>query len=199
MPGATGEFVGSIAVSTILAVLISIGFSLTVVPAFAHYFLVGHVTKHNPLLNPFHLPERMLRVSLGLMLRFPRMGVLVTLILPTVGLLLEPHLEEQFFPPADRDQFQVQLELAANASMAETEALATEIRKLAMRDDRIDEVHWFLGESAPAFYYNIVPDRSNLPNFAQALVKCRSSREAQAAIQSLQSLVIEKFPQLIVW
>ncbi len=195
MPGATGEFVGSIAISTILAVLISIGFSLTVVPAFAHYFLVGHVTKHNPLLNPFHLPERMLRVTLGLMLRFPRMGVLVTLIIPTVGLLLEPHLEEQFFPPADRDQFQVQLELAANASMAETEALATEIRKLALHDDRIEEVHWFLGESAPAFYYNIVPDRSNLPNFAQAMVKCRSSREARAAIQSLQALVIEKFPQ----
>ncbi len=195
MPGSTGEFVGTIAISTILAVIISIGFSLTVVPAFASFLLIGHVTKHNPLLNPFRLPERMLRFTLGLMLRFPRFGVLVTLVVPLIGFALEPYLEEQFFPPADRDQFQIQLELAANASMSETEALAREIRQVALDDPRIEEVHWFLGESAPAFYYNIIPDKSNLPNFAQAMVKCRSSLEAQGAIEALQAKVIDRFPQ----
>ncbi len=195
MPGSTGEFVGTIAISTILAVLISIGFSLTVVPAFASFLLIGHVTKHNPLLNPFHIPERILRSVLGIMLRFPRMGVLVTLVIPSIGFLLEPYLEEQFFPPADRDQFQIQLELAANASMSETEALARQIRKAALEDPRILDVHWFIGESAPAFYYNIIPDKSNLPNFAQALVKCRASKDATGAIASLQAIVMEQFPQ----
>ncbi len=195
MPGATGEFVGTIAVSTILAVVISIGFSLTVVPALAKLLLKGHKTKHNPLINPFHLPERMLRSILSVLLRYPRMGLLMTLVVPFAGFMLAPYLEEQFFPPADRDQFQIQLELAANASMSETEALAKEIRQEALKDPRIQEVHWFLGESAPAFYYNIVPDKSNLPNFAQALVKCRSNREARGAIESLQSTVLERFPQ----
>lgn len=195
MPGATGEFVGTIAVSTILAVVISIGFSLTVVPAMAMLLLKGHKTKHNPLINPFHLPEWFLRTVLGILLQFPRFGLLVTLIIPIAGFLLTPYLEEQFFPPADRDQFQIQLELAANASMAETETLAREVRKVALEDPRIKEVHWFLGESAPAFYYNIIPDKSNLPNFAQALVKCRSSKDARGAIESLQSNVIDRFPQ----
>ncbi len=195
MPGATGEFVGTIAVSTILAVVISIGFSLTVVPALAKLLLKGHKTKHNPLINPFHFPERMLRSILSVLLRYPRMGLLMTLVVPFAGFMLAPYLEEQFFPPADRDQFQIQLELAANASMSETEALAKEIRQEALKDPRIQEVHWFLGESAPAFYYNIVPDKSNLPNFAQALVKCRSNREARGAIESLQSTVLERFPQ----
>ncbi len=195
MPGSTGEFVGTIAISTILAVLISIIFSLTVVPAFASFLLIGHVTKHNPLLNPFHIPERLLRSTLGWMLQYPRLGTLITLIVPTFGFLLQPYLEEQFFPPADRDQFQIQLELAANASIEETEALAREIRKVALHDPRIEEVHWFLGESAPAFYYNIVPDKSNLPNFGQALVKCRTSLEARGAIETLQAIVTEQFPQ----
>ena len=195
MPGSTGEFVGTIAISTILAVVISIGFSLTVVPAFANFLLIGHVTKHNPLLNPFRIPERMLRSTLGFMLRFPRLGVALTLIVPVVGFLLEPYQDEQFFPPADRDQFQIQLELAANASMSETEALAREVRREALKDPRIKEVHWFLGESAPAFYYNIIPDKSNLPNFAQAMVKCRTSKDARGAIESLQAKVIDLFPQ----
>ncbi len=195
MPGATGEFVGTIAVSTILAVVISIGFSLTIVPALVKVLLKGHRSKHNPLINPFHLPEILLRRILGVLLYFPRMGLLLTLIIPFAGFMLLPFLEEQFFPPADRDQFQIQLELAANASMAETEALAKEIRQEALKDPRIQEVHWFLGESAPAFYYNIIPDKSNLPNFAQALVKCRSNQDVQNAIKSLQANVIENFPQ----
>lgn len=195
MPGATGEFVGTIAVSTILAVVISIGFSLTVVPALAKLLLKGHKTKHNPLINPFHLPEWLLRSILKVLLRYPRLGLSLTLIVPFAGFMLAPYLEEQFFPPADRDQFQIQLELAANASMSETESLAKEIRREAMKDPRIQEVHWFLGESAPAFYYNIIPDKSNLPNFAQALVKCRSNRETRDAIKSLQATVLERFPQ----
>ncbi len=195
MPGATGEFVGTIAVSTILAVVISIGFSLTVVPALAKLLLKGHKTKHNSLINPFHLPESLLRIALSGLLRFPRLGLMLTMLVPIAGLMLAPHLEEQFFPPADRDQFQIQLELAANASMSETEALAREIRDAALEDPRIEQVHWFLGESAPAFYYNIISDKSNLPNFAQALVKCRSSKDARGAIEALQNTVIDRFPQ----
>lgn len=195
MPGSTGEFVGTIAVSTILAVAISIGFSLTVVPALALMLLGGHKTQHNPIINPFHLPELVLRGTLSILLRYPRIGLLLTLLIPLAGFSLSPYLEDQFFPPADRDQFQIQLELAANASMEETESLAKEIRHAALADPRIEEVHWFLGESAPAFYYNIIPDKSNLPNFAQALVKCRSTGATRGAIESLQSTVIERFPQ----
>jgi multidrug efflux pump subunit AcrB len=195
MPGATGEFVGTIAVSTILAVVISIGFSLTVVPALAKLLLKGHKTNHNSLINPFHLPESLLRITLSGLLRFPRMGLMLTMLIPIAGLMLAPQLEDQFFPPADRDQFQIQLELAANASMSETETLAREIRDVALEDPRIEQVHWFLGESAPAFYYNIIPDKSNLPNFAQALVKCRSSKDARDAIETLQNTVIDRFPQ----
>ncbi|MEZ6138524.1 MAG: efflux RND transporter permease subunit [Pirellulaceae bacterium] len=195
MPGATGEFVGTIAVSTILAVVISIGFSLTVVPALAKLLLKGHTTKHNALINPFHLPEIVLRSVLAGLLRFPRLSLGLTMLLPIAGLMLSPHLEEQFFPPADRDQFQIQLELAANASMSETEALAKEIRQVALEDPRIEQVHWFLGESAPAFYYNIIPDKSNLPNFAQALVKCRSGEHPRDVIANLQEIVIDRFPQ----
>ncbi len=80
----------------------------------------------------------------------------------------------------------------------ETTSLAREIRRVALEDPRIEEVHWFLGESAPSFYYNIVPDKSNLPNFGQALVKCRSSEDARGAIESLQGIVIERFLRRIV-
>lgn len=195
MPGATGEFVGTIAVSTILAVVISVGFSLTIVPAMAMLLLKKHKPKNNTLINPFHIPEKVLRGILRILLRFPRLGLAMTLIAPVLGFSLAPKLEDQFFPPADRDQFQIQLELAANASIAETETLAKEIRQAALEDPRIKDVHWFLGESAPAFYYNIVPDKSNLANFAQALVQCRSNEDARAAIACLQDVVANRHPQ----
>ncbi len=103
-------------------------------------------------------------------------------------LLARTFLEVQFFPPADRDQFQIQLELAANASMSETEALAREIRKNALDDPRIVEVHWFLGESAPAFYYNIVPTNQTCLTLLKTLVKCRSSKDATGATRHCKRL-----------
>ncbi len=195
MPGATGEFVGTIAISTILAVVVSFGFALTIVPALAKHWLKGHIARPNRLINPFRLPELFLRMTLGALLRFPRLGAALTMLVPLIGWSSVQSLEEQFFPPADRDQFQIQLELAANASMTETEILAREIRQVALANPSIEDVHWFLGESAPAFYYNIVPDRSNLPNYAQALVKCRSREETRHAIESLQETILERFPQ----
>lgn len=195
MPGATGEFVGTIAVSTIIAVVFSLGLSLTVVPALAHMLLKRYVTKPNRVINPFRLPEKLFRWVLSCLVRMPRFGLALTLIIPVAFFAMATSLELQFFPPAERDQFQIQLELASNASMSETESLASEIRRVALEDPRIEQVHWFIGESAPAFYYNIVPDKSNLPNYAQALVKCRSREEAPAAIQHLQNMVLRRFPQ----
>ena len=37
----------------------------------------------------------------------------------------------------------------------------------------VEAVHWFLGESAPPFYYNMLPKRSNASAYAQAMVQIR--------------------------
>lgn len=195
MPGATGEFVGSIAMVTIITVSLSYFLALSVIPGISLLVFKPAKKKANWLTNPFRISENIYRLLLRGLLRFPLFGALLTAATGMIGFLFIFTLEDQFFPPADRDQFHIEVDLAANASMAETQQLATDIRKLALDDEAIEEVHWFIGESAPVFYYNVATVRSNQPSYGQAIVKCRSASVAKAAMLRLQPKLVEKFPQ----
>ena len=47
-------------------------------------------------------------------------SILLGLILPIIGLIQVSSLPQQFFPPVDRDQLQIELELPAFASIEKT-------------------------------------------------------------------------------
>lgn len=46
-----------------------------------------------------------------------------------------------------------------------------EARDSILDHANVKEVHWFLGESAPKFYYNFTGNRENQSHYAQAMVK----------------------------
>ncbi|MEZ6093369.1 MAG: efflux RND transporter permease subunit [Pirellulaceae bacterium] len=196
MPGPSGEFVGSIAISTIVAVVSSFVLALTIVPGMSRLMLAERNEGFMFLFNPLQIPERILRWTLATLYRAPFFGVLVCVTPAIVGFAIFPQLREQFFPPAERDQFQIELELSSSASMRETESMALLIREEALQHPEIEEVTWFIGESAPAFYYNIVPEKQNVPNYAQALVKCTDQRVARRIMLELQDELLTRHPQV---
>ena len=194
MPGATGEFVGSIAVVTIITVLCSLFISLTIIPAVSQLWIRPRKHSYNRLTNPFRLSEKAYKLVLSVLLRFPIGGALVLSILAAAGFFGFATLQDQFFPPAERDQFHVELELPASSSLSETKRVADEIRLIALSNPTIKEVHWFLGASAPTFYYNAITVRSNQPSYGQAMVVCKSASEARTAMLRLQAEVNRRFP-----
>ncbi|MEM6471644.1 MAG: efflux RND transporter permease subunit, partial [Planctomycetota bacterium] len=178
MPGNAGEFVGSIAISVILAITASLFFALTVIPVVAAKFIVpvGHSSRISPLrkcLSQGFSSERLLgiyRKGLTWMLARPWRGITAGLILPVFGFAIAPTLPEQFFPPADRDQFHIQVELPIDASIEATERVTEKITAL-MEDSGAVKVSWYFGESAPTFYYNVLNNRRGVPSFANAIVQ----------------------------
>lgn len=124
----------------------------------------------------------------------PLLGVLLALILPITGFLMASDIPEQFFPPAERDQFHIELELPASASLQETESVAVEARKILLSHPEVVNVHWFFGRNAPSFYYNIQQIRKNSPNYAQALVQLDSSQNSRQQIRILQEELDQAFP-----
>ena len=140
------------------------------------------------------------RRTLDFVFRRPWWGVAIGLTLPIAGFVQSRLLPEQFFPPADRDQFQIELKLPPQASLDETLQVASEVRQRLLHHDRVERVHWFLGESSPTFYYNVVPRRKNTPRYAQALVQLDSAEGAREVIRDLQRELDAAFPssQLLV-
>ncbi len=198
MPGPAGEFVGSIAISVILAICSSFFLAMTVIPAIAalfadpeedpetgHWWQVGF--SHAGLRNAYSK-------SLDFLFSKPLLGVGLGCILPISGFIVAGSLPEQFFPPADRDQINIELELSAHASLAETRETIAAIREVVLAHPQVRGIEWFLGESAPQFYYNIIAKRENSSNFAQALVQLNSAHGGQELIHELQQELDRKVP-----
>ncbi|MEM9657591.1 MAG: efflux RND transporter permease subunit, partial [Planctomycetota bacterium] len=192
LPGPPGEYVGSIAMSVILAINASFLLAMTITPA-----LTALTQKVSPsTILSFGLQSDSLRRfyegTLRFVFRTPVLGVALGAALPVVGYLQLSKLPEQFFPPAERNQIYLELELAANATTDETRAVADAVREVVMQDDQVKRVDWFVGESGPSFFYNVVPRRLGVPSYAQAIVELESN-DGRETIHSLQRELDERF------
>ncbi|PSN17382.1 acriflavine resistance protein B [filamentous cyanobacterium CCP5] len=198
-PGGTGEFIGTIGLTVILALISSLFLSLTVIPA-----LAGRLHSWQPRSLPWGWWQQgfsngslaaIYHSSLEAVLRRPWRGIGLALVLPVIGFAVFPTLEQQFFPPTNRDQFQIQFELPAQAALATTQAQILAARDIIQQHPAIDEVHWFLGKSAPTFFYNVTSDRDNAANFAQGIVQLNSTDNLRGTIQTLQQDLDAAFPE----
>ncbi|OYP32269.1 efflux RND transporter permease subunit [Rhodopirellula sp. MGV] len=188
MPGNAGEFVGSIAVSVILAISASLFFALTVIPALAAYLIRTNPGAHNGLADDGFSSRRLEQVyrwCLTWLLARPIRAIGFSLVLPITGFLLARTLPEQFFPPSDRDQFHIQLELPVDASITSTRNAAAKLDQLLSKIGA-DHISWYFGESAPMFYYNVINNRRGVPNFANAIVQLDSSVGMRQRLRQLQ-------------
>ena len=199
MPGPAGEFVGSIAISVILAVASSLMLAMTVTPALMAILdgREGQQTQRHWWSDGFSngaLTEAY-RSTLNVVFHKPQLGVAFGLVLPIAGFIGATTLTEQFFPPADRNQFQIQLTLPSQASIGYTTELARSAREKLLEHPEVTDVEWFVGESAPPFYYNMLANRAGIAQYAQALVQVKSADETRDLIRELQVELTDAFPE----
>ena len=204
LPGPVGESVKAIAQSVILALFSSLLLALTIVPALSgivyqnrrQYFVTKEERKLHWWDEGLSIPQltKLYRNSLKFALKRPLIGIILALILPFNGFVMASGLEEQFFPPAERDQLQIEFELNEGASLAETRLKVLQARQILLQHPEIVEVNWFLGKNAPKFYYNLLTNRQNAPNYAHGSITLASITHNERLIQSLQQELDRAFP-----
>ena len=199
MPGPAGEFVGAIAVSVILAIFSSLFLALTIVPTLTALGISvsNPSAKHHWTERGLSIPKltRFYRRSLHTIYQFPVLGILVGITLPVFGFIQARQLPEQFFPPADRDQLQVEVSLSSQMSLEETTRTVLAMREQMLKHQDVQSVTWFIGQSAPSFYYNIIARRANTAFYAQGMIKVSSSAKTLELTHQLQQELDAAFPQ----
>jgi multidrug efflux pump subunit AcrB len=199
MPGPAGEFVGAIAVNVIIAIFSSFFLAMTIIPAITAKVATWSAVSHSPKAGWWRngaynaTVAGWYRKSLDVVFRRPLVGVAIGMVLPILGFVAAGQLSEQFFPPADRDQLHIEVELGPTSSVGNTLRTTGQIRELLLEDPDIRRVDWFIGESAPAFYYNLIPRRSSVSQYAQAMVQLNSFENQAQKIHQLQALLDRKF------
>ncbi len=212
LPGSTGEFVGTIAITVIVAVCCSLFISLTIIPTLVAKL---HHDRNSKVGIPqpnrvsslewwqtgvsFPFLTRLYRRTIKWAIAKPILSILLALLLPLIGFIQAGSLEQQFFPAADRDQLQIELELSASASLAQTQTTIKQIRQQIINDPEVKEVHWILGSNIPRFYYNLTGGKEQQANYAQGLVQL-NSLASSSLTQKLQTELDKAFPsaQIVV-
>lgn len=175
LSGGAGDFVGSIAISVIIAVLGSYAISLTVIASLAASGRTGTATKPGPFewlrsgINGRPIAGLARRI-LRFFAKHPLVAIGANLIVPIAGFTLAGTLGNQFFPRTDRDMFEIDLWLPQGTSIAQTQRYTREVEAFLQADPAVNRVSWTIGSSYPTVYYNLIMNQDGSPHYAHATV-----------------------------
>ena len=197
LPGAMGDFVGPIAVSVVLALTASFFIAISVVPALAGLFLRRNSTgkRQSWWIDGYRNADlsHWYRRALTAAISRPQVTIPAAVALPVLGFILAGTLGQQFFPPADRDQFEIEVWMPADASIHYTESVAQEIEQTLRKEAEVEEVHWRIGGSFPTIYYNRIMKTQGNNAYAHAMVFTRSVEGAKKLTTELPRILSDAF------
>ncbi|MBL9137447.1 MAG: efflux RND transporter permease subunit [Verrucomicrobiales bacterium] len=198
LPGDKGAFILALPQVATLSLGASRLVSVTFIPLLGHYFLRGQKSlDQGGELRRFPLFRW---VDQGLLAMAPKYRAILQryfsrpgrLVLLAYGLLAVsfgavPFFGQQFFPPAERNQCLIDVELPASASIFQTRDVVGQIvSRLAERTEVVG-AGVFFGGTAPRFYYNVSP-REPAPYLAQILVNTRTAADVPRLVADLRGV-----------
>jgi multidrug efflux pump subunit AcrB/outer membrane protein TolC len=200
--GPVGEFVGAIAISVVVALVCSFLLAISIIAAFSGFLLTENADGEDAVglwstfRNGIQLPR--LRAwferSLDWSLAHPKASMTLASILPMIGFVLATTLTQQFFPPSDRGQLHIEMQLPPQSSIHQTREAAMEASAIVSEHEEVTSDHWFVGKSAPPFYYNLTQNKDGVSSYAQAQVTVRSLDVVEDVIPRLQRRLDHELP-----
>lgn len=189
--GNTGDFTRSLPIVIMITLGVSYAFAVLVTPSLATLFL-----RPRPALKRGRGARLLDRLS-SLPSKHPKAIGLSALLLVLVSLGLAPWVKQQFFPSSDRNQLVIDLRLPEGSHFKATEQIAKRFETLLSQRAEVSSVASFIGQNAPRFYYNIIPE-PQAPHLAQLVVSTENRRHIPALVTWLAKESQVRFPQVTV-
>ena len=188
-----GEYTFSIFAVVAIALLVSWVAAVLFAPLLGVWILkmpkAAHAEAPGPIMRTF-------RRFLVLAMRARWVTLLATLGLfgaAIYGMRLVP---QQFFPPSDRPELLVDLQLPENASIYATRDLSGRVDQLLKGDQDVDHWSTYVGQGAVRFY---LPLNVQLPNdfFGQLVVVTKGLAQRERVKAKLEQALATEFPNIV--
>lgn len=178
LTGTAGDFVKSLPLTVTYALTTSIVVSALLVPLLSYVFIKQGLKGENSKgkkgaflnwIQSFY--DKILEGT------FKRKKTIVILGAGSflIGLLLLLVLPQQSFPPFERNQFAVEVNLPVGSSLQQTDLVITEIENELKKDSRVKEVAAFVGTGSPRFNTLYAP-KFPAKHYGQLLVITESDK-----------------------
>lgn len=191
LPGPTGEFLGQLGWTVIASLLVSLTLSLTLIPVIAAWCLDNTSSLQNSALSQQDWYSQFLTS----IFRRPLLVIVFSVLLPLVGFTASLQLRIQFFPAAERDHFHFTLRLPAQATIAESKALARSARDVILNHQDVESTSLFVGSNAPKIHYSMISADDYQSNFAQGIVQLGSDEVDPIWIRDVQHELDQVLPE----
>ncbi|MEM0965133.1 MAG: efflux RND transporter permease subunit [Verrucomicrobiota bacterium] len=201
LAGGAGDFVGSIAISVIVAVSSSFFLSLTIIACLAASGRSGPVKRKSGIewLRSGIGSDRLTQAAswfLKVLVRRPLLAVGLNLVIPILGFYLAGTLGSQFFPRTDRDMFEVDLWLPQGTSLNETKRFVEKIDDYLSNDAELRRSGWLVGSSFPTVYYNLIMGEDGSSHYAHGTIWTASPEASDRMVRQLQSWADKELPEI---
>ncbi len=201
LEGGAGDFIGSISISVILALIFSFAISMTIIPALSAWLESKRLSQNSGSQwwkVGIQGPAYSQRFSAFLLksLKHPFMAIGTAAILSIAGVMVVGSLPKVFFPAADRDMFEIRVWSPNNVTVPVAAEWVKQIDQHILAKEEVTQTVWSIGDSIPSFYYNQIMNNSNSPFYAEVVVSVHDSDESGRMIDELQDDLDKKFPNL---
>src|SRR5512137_1297808 len=202
LTGTAGEFIIALPLTVSIALIVSFIVAISLTPLLCSFFIKKGLHDHEApdKKKSFNLLDSLQNVygkAIVFFMKRKGLGLAVgigAVVLGAIAFLLVP---QQFFPPAERNQFLIDLWMHQGTRIETTDAAMGRIEKVL--SDRPEVAHYasFVGQSASRFYYNVNPQQPD-GAYGQFIVNTRSVKATPALVAELQVKLAAVVPEAMV-
>lgn len=109
--------------------------------------------------------------------------------------MFKTFVQQEFFPPSNRNEVMVDLWLPEGSSFYDTESNAISFEKIVKKQHGVKSVTTFIGTGAPRFYLSLDQQNDNI-NYAQLLVITENIKERTIVRNNLTKILAQQYPNI---
>ncbi|MCX2583799.1 efflux RND transporter permease subunit [Pedobacter sp. MR22-3] len=202
--GSTGEFIFTLPITVAVALIASYFVALFLTPLLCYTFIkkgLNHSSVPDEQQDDQKIKVSVLmsmqntyNKALDWCIKHPKLTILTSIIFVLLtGIVMKLGVRELFFPPAERNQFIVELWMPTGTKLEKTHAAINQAANLIKKDKRVISYAAFSGTSAPRFYYNFAPEVPT-SNYGLILITTTNNETTEQMAEELTTKVKALIP-----
>jgi multidrug efflux pump subunit AcrB len=193
MPESAGDFIRSLPMAVITAVLASMLVSLTIIPFLSSRMLKQHEGQHN---GNFFLRGLQKGIStiygpfLDRALRHPWKTLMISAVIFAGAVMMFPIIGFSLFPASEKPQFMVNIITPLQSNLKHTDSVARDVEKVLASHPEVQYFTTNVGKGNPQIYYNVMQENVR-SDFAQIFVQLEPNTTPDRKLEVIDALRTE--------